>query len=690
MNRHKKYLLPIFLYLVFSVKLFSQSDTISFDSSLIKNITAVTISAPKINTEINKIPLSVFKYEAGIVQSSQQQLSLQEYIYNVPGLITMNANNYAQDLRISIRGFGARAAFGIRGIKIIVDGIPETTPDGQGQVDNLNIGIVQNIEVIRGPASSLYGNASGGVISVNTVSDFTKDYVNAGLTFGSFNFQQYQITSGFKIKNTKFILHGNRSSGDGYRDHSRFENNNFNGRIFHDINEKAKINFLINYANSPEAEDPGGIDLASVENDRKQAREQNIIFNAGEEISQFKFGANFKYTYNKNRHFSTYAFYSSRDFFGRLPFESSGIVDLSREYLGTGGNYYFAFPIKNGLNKIRAGYDMATQSDNRQRFNNLNGTADSTSLNQLESFSNGAVFLVDQFIIGNWLFSAGLRYDWNKINVQDHLKADGNGSGERNLQNWNPSIGVSYEIKKDHFIFASFSTSFETPSLNELSANPVSPNGFNPLDPQQAKNYELGMKGIIKNKIKYELTTFHIDTESELVPFELDSFPGQIFYQNIGSGNRNGIELAVNYPILEKWNFSAHYTFSDFTYQKFELNDSVNYNGNALPGIPKHFGSATLQYINKNGLHGRLQARYMGELFTNDMNTISDDAYLLLNLNIGYSLKKERLTFIPFFGINNILNTSYNDNIRINAFGNRYFEPGPGLNLYGGIRFQFE
>ncbi|MEO1262289.1 MAG: TonB-dependent receptor [Bacteroidota bacterium] len=667
---------------------FAQSDATPFDSLQIKNIETITVAAPKINTEINRIPIPIFKYTASPVQSSQQQLSLQEYIYNVPGLISMNANNYAQDLRISIRGFGARAAFGIRGIKIIVDGIPETTPDGQGQVDNLNIGIVQNIEVIRGPSSALFGNASGGVISINTLNDFQKNYVNAGLTFGSFNFQQYQVTSGFKTKNTKYILHGSRSKADGYREYSSFQNNNFNGRVFHEINNKAKINFLINYANSPEAEDPGGINSAAIDDDRKQAREENITFNAGEEISQLKLGVNFKYAYNKNRHFNTYAFYSSRDFYGRLPFENAGIIDLSREYLGTGGNYYLAFPIKSGLNKIQVGYDMATQSDNRMRFNNLNGLQDSLALNQLESFTNGGAFLVNQFIIGKWLFSAGLRYDWNKINVQDRMKENGNGSGERNLENWNPSLGISYELNNRNFIYANFSTSFETPSLNELSANPVSPDGFNPLDPQQANNYELGIKGTLKKNIRYELAVFHIDTKSELVPFELDTFPGQIFYQNAGSGDRNGLEFSIEYPFLNKWNFSAHYTFSDFTYHKFELNDSVNYNGNRLPGIPKHFGSATIQYLNKKGLHGRLQARYMGELFTSDLNTVTDDAYLLLNLNIGYQLKKDRLNIIPFLGVNNILNTEYNDNIRINAFGQRYFEPGPKINFYGGVRFR--
>lgn len=683
----KKILTLLFFQIIYSAIIYTQTDSI-----WIKNIEAVTVSAPKINTVINRTPLSIAKYTASVIQESQSQLSLQEYIYNTPGVFTMNANNYAQDLRVSIRGFGARSAFGIRGIKIIVDGIPETTPDGQGQVDNLNIGIVQNIEIIRGPASSLYGNASGGVISINTLNNFDNNYLKGGLTFGSFNLQQYQLTTGFKIKKTKLIFNGNRTSSDGYRKYNGFENNNFNARIFHDFSEKSKLNILLNYADSPKAEDPGGVDLDAVKNNREKANANNILFKAGEELSQFKIGFNYKYEYDKNSEFNTYAFYSTRDFLGKLPFEDGGIVDLSREYLGTGGNYTLALPVKNGLNKLHIGYEFAAQSDTRLRFNNLNGEADSLALEQLESFTLGGVYLIDHFSVNKWLFSFGIRHDWNKINVQDRIKENGDGSGDRTLSSWNPSLGINYELNTNHFIFTNFSTSFESPALSELSANPNSINGFNQLNPQKAINTELGVKGIIRNKLQYEVVLFHIDTKNELVPFELDTFPGRIFYRNTGKGTRNGLELSVNYQLNKKWNIAANYSFSDFIYEKYVLDDSlnINYNGNYLPGIPKHYGTISLNYINEDGLHAKLQTRYIGDLFTNDENSVSDEAYVLLNINVGYQIKKGKYTITPFIGANNLLNTKYNDNIRINAFGGRYYEPGPTLNFYGGVRINGE
>ena len=682
----KKYIALILFNLILGKTVISQTDSL-----LVKDMETVTVSAPKISTELNRTPFSISKYTVSAIQESQQQLSLQEFTNNIPGMFTMNANNYAQDLRVSIRGFGARSAFGIRGIKIIVDGIPETTPDGQGQVDNLNLGIIQTMEIIRGPASALYGNASGGVIGINTINEFEKNFLKAGVTIGAFNMQQYQFTTGVKTKNTKYILHGNRTSSTGYREHISFENNNFNARIFHDFSEQSKLNILVNYANSQKAEDPGGIDLDAVNNNRRQAREQNILFDSGEEINQLKIGLNYQFEYNKNSRFNTYTFYSTRNFSGRLPFEDGGIVDLSRKYAGLGGNYYLSFSLKNANIKTHAGYEMATQADNRLRFNNLNGEKGDLSFEQLESFTSAGGFLTTQLNTGKWLISAGLRYDWNNLNADDRMHENGNDSGEKTYRSWNPSFGVSYNILADQYIFTNFSTSFETPSLSELSANPSGREGLNhSLQPQQAKNFEIGIKGNISTKSFYELTLFHIDIEKELVPYELDTFPGRIFYRNSGTGVRNGIEFSFNQKINKQFNASINYTFSDFIYKEYELNDSVNYNGNSLPGIPKLYGSFSVSYANEKGFHVKAQARYIGELFVNDMNDISDKSYFLLNLNVGYKIGKGKFKFTPFFGINNILNTKYNDNIRINAFGGRYYEPGPELNIYGGVRFYFE
>jgi len=278
-------LLFIFFLLVTVFQLSSQTDTLLTDS-----IDELLISATRIPVKSLSNPSSITVVNADETFGIKQQLSLQEYTRSVPGLFTLNANNLAQDLRISIRGFGSRAAFGIRGIKLIVDGVPETTPDGQGQLDNLDLGIIESLEVIRGPASSLYGNASGGVISINTIDKIDESYTQAGINFGSYGMQQYQLSKAFATQKTTALLHGSYMKSNGYRVQSGFQNLNLNAKLRHELSEKSSLKFGFSFSDSPQADDPGGINLASVEADRQQARDRNVSF--GSDRSKLHYNTN--------------------------------------------------------------------------------------------------------------------------------------------------------------------------------------------------------------------------------------------------------------------------------------------------------------------------------------------------------------------------------------------------------------
>jgi len=673
-------LLILFFYTPFFC--FSQADSLQR-----LDLEAVTISASRVAEKAIVLPLSVTKLRFRSSQDVRQQLSLQEYLTEVPGLFSMNANNFAQDLRVSIRGFGARSAFGIRGIKILVDGIPETTPDGQGQIDNLNLGIIDNIEVIRGPSSALYGNASGGVISINTVGYFGKNFLQGSTTFGAFNLQKYQLTGGLISGKTRLVLNGSHTATDGYRDHSGFKSTNLNARAIHRMSSKSTLLFQANYTDSPKADDAGGLDLLAVQTDRRQARDRNLQFDAGESVRHVKFGAAFKYDFDEDNHFSTYAFLAKRSFNGNLPFETGGIIDLDRSYAGLGSSYQQESSLGNGENILKIGYEMAGMGDMRLRFDNLLGEKGPLALDQLESFNSFGGYAIDHLTVGKWLVTGGLRFDYNQLIVNDHFTANGNSSSEKVYKKYNPSISFSYSLSSQHFVFAGFSTSFETPVLSELSANPNGGDGFNrELVPQTARNFELGFK--TRNKMgdqQLEISLFHIATENDLVPFELDSlFPGRTFYRNAGSGQRNGLEVEFFKSISQHLRVAASYTYSDFTYKKYET-PGGDFAGKDLPGIPKHTATASLAYRDKK-LIARLQGRFSGDVYADDANATAEAAYLVVNLNIGYKIVKGKWLVTPFFGINNLFNASYTDNLRLNAFGGRYFEPAPGLNVFGGIR----
>ncbi|MEP0478906.1 MAG: TonB-dependent receptor plug domain-containing protein, partial [Nonlabens sp.] len=396
------------------------------------------------STTAQKLPAAVSVYQATDDDATRQQLSLQEYTQQTPGVFTQNANNFAQDLRVSMRGFGARSAFGIRGIKLIVDGIPETTPDGQGQLDNLNLGIIDRLEVLKGPSSSLYGNASGGVISIQTIDQVEKPFSTLKATAGSYGFQNLQATAGINAGNATYIFHGNYVKSDGYRDQSGFEQYNANVKANFKLSEKFTLKALLNYSDSPQADDAGGINLASVEEDRRQARDANVLFQTGETIQQFKAGLSAIWNINTSTTVEGYMFYNNRQFEGRLPFEFGGLIDLGRDYVGQGANITYS----KGKNTLKAGYDFGYQNDDRQRFRNLEGIKGEQTLDQKERFTNLGIYVTDHLELDKWYLTGGIRFDYNKLTAVDEFLDNGDDSGDITLNSLNPSIGASYAFAK--------------------------------------------------------------------------------------------------------------------------------------------------------------------------------------------------------------------------------------------------
>lgn len=655
--------------------------TAQIDSLAVQKLDTVSISAARIAVSPERLPAATSVFHRSDEDVSKQQTSLQEYLFQMPGVFTQNATNFAQDLRIAIRGFGARAAFGIRGVKLIVDGIPETTPDGQGQLDNLNLGIVKSIEVIKGPSSSLYGNASGGVISIQTIADFKKPFSQWKTGIGSYGFQNYQVTAGIGDANAHYIFHGNYGQSNGFRDQSGFKqvNTNFTGNFR--LGETLKLKALINYSDSPEAQDPGGLTLEEVETNRRQARDRNVLFETGEAIRQFKVGTSIIWKRNTKATLSSYLFYNRRSFEGKLPFEFGGAIDLTRNYMGHGTGY----EIRSKKNTLKVGYDLGYQNDRRNRFRNIEGIQGALTLDQVEKFTNVGVYVVDHWDSGRWYLTGGLRFDYNKLAVDDNFTTNGNDSGNIGLNAFNPSVGVSYAFAKAQHIYVNVATSFETPSLSELSADPNGGQGFNGLlKPQKAINYELGLKGHVNNHLQYQLAIFRIETEDDLVPFELEDFPDRTFFRNAGSTNRNGLELSLHYVFAKEWTIQSSYAYSDFTYGNYRTPDG-NFEGNALPGIPKHTTSFGLVYASKKGFRANLRANLVGNQYAEDSNAVTVDGYALIHLRGGYVFQYRNVEVRPYLGVNNLLNEAYTDNVRINAFGGRYYEPAPTLNVFGGL-----
>ncbi|MDG1762194.1 MAG: TonB-dependent receptor [Flavobacteriaceae bacterium] len=637
----------------------------------------VALEAPKLKTSRFKMPSSISSLNLIPLQGFQQQLSLQEYLRAVPGLFSLNSNNYAQDLRLSIRGFGSRAAFGIRGVKLIVDGIPETTPDGQGQVDNLPLGILRQLEVLRGPSASLYGNAAGGVVYLNTLDSLQGETIIFRATMGSYAYQNYQLTTQIGGKKTTALVHLNRTTTDGFRKFSRLEQNIFNAKIKHELSSRSRVSFQMNFTNSPKAEDPGGLKLEETEVDFMQARGRNVEYNTFEKIDQFKIGFRWEQQWGSHWDLDSYAFYSFRDFYGKLPFENGGIIDLFRNYYGLGTRLTYKETQEQFTHRWQLGIENSSQRDQRERFLNLKGNQGDSVFSQEERFGNFGVSLLDELQWEKVLIRTGLRYDYQTLGVNTDTE-------NQEYTVLNPSIGLSYAIAKNQRVFVNFSTSFETPTLSELSANPSGEEGLNlDLNPSKAINYELGWK--CQTALAYfEATSFYIQSSNEILPYELEDFPGRSFYRNVGATIRYGLELAATLQ-WNQWAFQASLTQAQ--YQFDQENEADGLDGKSLPGIPNSQLFFQLDYTSQADWKWVLSGEHIGSFYADNTNSVEIKNFQKVQFQVQKTVSLSWSEFDFFAGINNLLNTTYFDNIRLNAFGGRFYEPAPGRNFFFGTRF---
>lgn len=645
----------------------------------------IVVTATRMESSVRDVARSISVVDKDRIQVGTQQLGLDESLAGIPGLYMQNRFNFAQDLRISLRGFGARSSFGIRGIKVVVDGIPETLPDGQAGVDSIDLGSAQSIEVLRGPSSSLYGNAAGGVISVTSELGSESPYIEGRLAAGDYGYTQAQLKSAGRMGDNDYLFNIARTEIDGYRDHSDAWGSVVNSRFGVPLGDTDKLVFSLNLTDQPQADDPGGIDAAQAAADPSSARDLNVLYDAGEALEQQRFGV----VYNRFRESGNLTlrnYYVWREFGNMLPFAGGGAVDLDRFFWGAGAQYSFGrLPDRLSLT---VGVDVDRQDDDRKRFDNNQGALGEMVFDQNEQVDSTGLFVQAQYELNdNWSLLGGLRYDELSYDVTDRYLDDGDDSGQLDFNQTSPSLALNYRMDSG-VLFASYSSSFETPTTTEL-ANPDESGGFNPsLQPQTADNFEVGYKYSVDN-LYYELAWFTIDLQDELIPYELEAFPGRTFYSNAGTSSRDGIEAAASWRADNGLGLDASWTWSDFKFDDFIDDNGNDFGSKRLPGLPEHFGYLGLSYASDGGFSGTLEAVYSGSLYANNANSVEVSSYTVVNLRFSHEFQTGRWIVRPYAGINNLLDERYNSNIRINAFGGRFYEPAPERNFYAGVVVNF-
>jgi len=653
----------------------------------------ITVTATRVEKNILDVPMAVARVDAEDIRQTQQ-LGIDEALNQVPGVFFQNRYNFAQDLRVSIRGFGARAAFGIRGIKIFVDGIPSTTADGQGGVDDIDIGSLQRIEVIRGPASSLYGSAAGGVLSMFTEDGPDTPFVQVGLSAGEFDFQRYQLKAGGQSGALNYLVSASYLNLEGYRRHSWVQHGQVNSKFRYDIDGTSDLTVVVNAVDSPRADDPGGLRAADVAVNRKQAFcglsafNDSCRFAAGEELEQQKLGLVYRKAFGTQHEVVLRNYYVWRDFANRLPFASSAIVEFDRLFLGGGAQYTYSGELFGRPNRFSAGFDIDSQEDDRRRFDNLTGDKGPLVFEQVEQADAYGVYFQNEFALSDAIeLTVGGRYDVIDLEVDDRFLANGDQTNGLDFDEFSPMVGLSWTPIAQMHLYFNYSTAFETPTFTEL-ANPAQAGtlgGFANVTSQNATSFEVGVKGLIGPRLAYDFAAYTADVDDEITNVVNDG--SRAFFENADT-ERDGVEASVTVNVFDGLDVTAAYTFSDFEFSRFADNRAAE--GNKLPGIPEHQFYAVVSYRHPSQLYVTWDMLHVGRFYADNDNTVENDAYQVSNLSFGRPFTFGRVRVEPQFGINNLFNEDYIGNVRINAFGGRFFEPAPERNIYGGVTVRYD
>jgi iron complex outermembrane receptor protein len=626
-------------------------------------------------------PVTVLQGEA--LTRARQGLGLDEALIAVPGLYAQNRYNFAQDLRLSLRGFGANATFGIRGIRVLVDGVPATLPDGQTGVDAIDPAALDRVEVIRGPAASLYGASAAGVVSIATRPPPRTPQAGAVVAAGSFGFAEQRVSAGGGSATAAGVVRLGHARIDGYRRLSAAERTLLDARADAALAGGGTVRVTASALDSPEAQDPGGLTAAQRARDRRQAGALNRRFRTGETVKQQRGGLSLQ-TPLAGGEADARLYAVSRDFDARLPFQT---VSLDRSAGGGGAGFARVDSVDGLTVRWHAGVDVDAQDDARRRNENLDGTRGALIADQDERVTALGAWLTATLRASEHLeLSAGLRADRVEVEVEDHFLADGDQSGDVVFSALSPHAGALFRASDVLDLYANASTAFETPTTTEL-ANPSGGGGFNTtLDAQRALSLEVGARRWLANgRARAEVALFHVRVEDQLVPVPIPGAPDRFAFRNAGRSRLLGLEAAIEAQPLDGVSLRGAWTWSRFSYRRFSDAGGADLDGNRLPGIPRHLLALSATWRPGAGWFLAADAQAVSRRFADSANTATSPGYVLLDARAGYAWTRGDLTLEAFGGVNNLLDARYDGNVRVNAAGGRFFEPAPDRNGYGGL-----
>lgn len=663
--------------------------------------TMVVTAAPTTVSELDT-PAAVSVVNGDEMRQAAPRVNLSESLGAVPGLQVQNRQNYAQDLQLSIRGFGSRSTYGVRGLRIYVDGIPATMPDGQGQTSNIDIGSVDTIEVLRGPFSALYGNSSGGVINVTSQTGTQPPTVEASSYYGSFGTWHYgmkatgAVGDGSHAGDVDYTVSTNRFTTHGYRDHSGARKNLANARLGVRINDVSKLTLLLNSVDI-KANDAGGL-TADEWRDNPRQSPRGDQYNTRKNTRQTQAGLRYERQLSAQDDLSVMMYAGERETtqFQSIPrapqlkpSHAGGVIDLTRHYQGIDTRLTHRGELLVPVT-LTAGLDYENMSERRKGYENfvmVNGAPQYGEQGALRRNERNLMWNVDPYLQTQWQltdklsFDAGVRYSSVWFDSNDYYITPGNGddSGDASYHKWLPAGSLKYALTDAWNVYISAGRGFETPTINELSYRSDNQSGLNfGLKPSTNDTVEIGSKTRIGNGL-LTAALFQTDTDNEIV---VDSSSGgRTSYKNAGKTRRQGMELGLDQQFGESWRLKAAWTWLDATYRTNVCGDA-SCNGNRIPGIARNMGYASFGYQPEQGWYAGSDIRYMSDIMANDENTAKAPSWTVVGLTTGYKWSYGRMDMDLFGRVDNLFDREYVGSVIVNESNGRYYEPAPGRN-YG-------
>lgn len=648
-------------------------------------VESVVITGTRSAERAFDVPASIDRVDGEALRDQQWRVNLSESVARVPGLLVQNRQNYAQDLQVSSRGFGARATFGVRGVRLIQDGIPLTMPDGQGQTALLDLEGAGAIEVLRGPFAALYGNASGGVIHVIGDDAPKRPFVEASVMGGSD--ETWRTGVRFGVASGSFGATGNvsRFETNGSRDHSAARRDLANARLRFGLDNGASIVVIANALDQPDTQDPLGLTQAQLDEDPRQAGTNALAQDTRKSIRHSQGGVVFRHPrvlggaleasiYGGQRQLTQYL---GLPLVAQGPTSSGGVVDLDRNFSGTG----LQWRLGDDQRSLTVGLAYDRMREHRQGFVNTAGVAGAPRRDEQDSVNS-----FDQFVIGSWQLAptwkltGGLRHSVVRFKAEDRFitAANPDDSGSARYSATSPVLGVLHQLTPDVHLFASLGRGFETPTFAELAYRSGGQPGLNfDLQAAKSRNFEAGVKARLGSSARATAVLFRADTRNEVV--SAGSSGGRTVFANAGKTRRSGLELSMEATLPAGFNALVAYTYTRADYRDLVTPAGTDLSGKRIPGVPRQVLFGELGWRHQpSGFSTAAEVRGASELMANDANTAQAPGYIAASLRAGFEQRVGAWKLSQFARVDNLFDKDYVGSVIVNEANQRFFEPAPG------------